>query len=230
MVAQSLLVVNSVLYYYFTSYTGYSKDFYYDGWNKPSQKTMLRALTNKVCSVYMGKFRRDGFASIGTDDRISQDDDKALPGYITTERLTWQAPISRQVHLQKIGSKRQQLHLVVNVEILARGGSLCVEVLHGETGEPLYEKQACKPITWYQVLASPQNGTCMTVAWTRGDTLPEPGKAGLRLRFHLIQARLYSFWVSPGQGSSNPFPWQSKNETQCETMPGYRIREVPTTT
>ena len=78
-------------------------------------------------------------------------------------------------------------HLFVNVD--CPGGELKAEVLdaNGKVIEP-FTLANCKPVSCDKTLAA--------VTWKNGDLSDVSGKP-VRLRFHMKNGRVYSFWVSP---------------------------------
>jgi hypothetical protein len=79
-------------------------------------------------------------------------------------------------------------HLFVNAD--ARGGELTAEVLD-EGGRPLpgLSRGDCVPVA--------ADKTLQAVKWKAGNDLAAAAGKAVRLRFHLRNARLFAFWVSP---------------------------------
>ena len=85
----------------------------------------------------------------------------------------------------------QGSHLFVNAE----AGELAVEVLD-ESG---FSAADCVPL--------PSSGTRRRVRWKERPSLEALTGKPVRFRFHLTNAKLYSFWVSPEpSGASHGFP------------------------
>jgi len=76
------------------------------------------------------------------------------------------------------------------VNVAAANGQLQVEVLD-ESGKPV------EPFTRSNCVAVSANTTLAPVKWTGADDLSAVANKPVRLRFHLSNGRLYSFWVSP---------------------------------
>lgn len=76
------------------------------------------------------------------------------------------------------------------VNLAAPQGELKVEVL-GEDGEPLgpYTQDRCVPVR--------ADSTLQRITWEGAEDLAPVAEQPVRLRFHLRNGRLYSFWVSP---------------------------------
>lgn len=85
-------------------------------------------------------------------------------------------------------------HLFVNAA--AAGGELRVEALD-EAGNPLgpCSRERCAPVTG--------DATQQAVTWGNGGNLAELAGRPVRLRFHLRDAALYSFWVSPDRSGAS---------------------------
>ncbi len=81
-------------------------------------------------------------------------------------------------------------HLFINSD--AAEGEIRVAVLT-EGGEriPAYHQDRCMPVT--------TNRTIQPVRWAEAFDLSELAGKPVRLRFHVTNARLYSFWVSPDE-------------------------------
>ena len=79
-------------------------------------------------------------------------------------------------------------HLFVNLDALQ--GELRVEIL-GTDGRPIapFAVDNCEPLY--------ADDTCQLVKWKTGDDLFALTEQPVRLRFHLRNAKLYAFWVSP---------------------------------
>lgn len=84
-------------------------------------------------------------------------------------------------------------YLFVNAD--ADGGEVRVEVLD-PSGRPIkgFGRSACRPIR--------ANGTTLPVTWSNGNLSRLAGKP-VRLRFHLRDASIYSFWVSPDSSGAS---------------------------
>lgn len=85
-------------------------------------------------------------------------------------------------------------HLFVNAA--AAGGELRVEALD-EAGNPLgnCSRERCAPVTG--------DATQQAVTWGNGGSLADFAGRPVRLRFHLRDAALYSFWVSPDRSGAS---------------------------
>ena len=85
-------------------------------------------------------------------------------------------------------------HLFVNAA--AAGGELRVEVLD-EAGNAIERRsrERCVPVTG--------DATQQAVTWGNGGGLAELAGRPVRLRFHLRDAALYSFWVSPDRSGAS---------------------------
>jgi len=132
----------------------------------------------------LATLRRDGFASMDAGPE---------GGVLTTRPLRFNGRF-----------------MFVNLKTNTPGGELRIEILHAD-GRPITvtkndTKQQLQPFTTnlFNPLAADQ--TLMGVSWQP----PAPGQPGMqdlsllagrtvRLRFHLRNASLYSFWVGPGQ-------------------------------
>jgi hypothetical protein len=193
MTTNSLLTVNDELWYYFTAGSGFNKaTWHYDGWTTPSMDRMPRSATHNKFQNFRVKFRRDGFASL---------DSNSGTGTITTERLSY----------KNKAAAASPLFLFVNVDFKGGSGWLCVDVLNAENRQPIegYNEGACKKVT--------QSGTCTIVQWTSKETLPDSA-SGVRLRFRMENAALYSFWVSPDNtGITQASAWDPG--TACRNIP-----------
>ena len=79
-------------------------------------------------------------------------------------------------------------HLFVNAD--ASQGELRVEVLEAD-GRPIapFVADSCEPLH--------ADDTCQPVKWKTGDDLSALTDRAVRFRFHLRNAKLYAFWVSP---------------------------------
>ena len=84
------------------------------------------------------------------------------------------------------------------VNAAARGGELRVEVL-GPEGRVLagYTAGACIPFS--------SDKTCAQICWRDGKDLSAFAGKPVRLRFHLKNGSLYSFWVSDDTGRSGGY-------------------------
>ena len=84
--------------------------------------------------------------------------------------------------------------LFVNVD--SEKGSLLVEVLdeHGNVFEG-FSRNDCLPVT--------ENSTKKAVRWKKQDSLAVFAGRIVRFRFVLENAKLYSFWISPGEGGES---------------------------
>lgn len=80
-------------------------------------------------------------------------------------------------------------HLFVNAD--AHGGTLSVEILDAKTSQPIppFVADGCRSVT--------AEGTRQRVLWDGAADLGALAGKTVRLRFHLRQASLYAFWVSP---------------------------------
>ena len=84
-------------------------------------------------------------------------------------------------------------HLFVNA---AAAGEVRVEVLDA-AGDPIerYSRDRCVPVTG--------DAAQQAVTWGNGGNLAEVAGRPVRLRFHLRDAALYSFWVSPDRSGAS---------------------------
>jgi hypothetical protein len=92
----------------------------------------------------------------------------------------------------------QAKYLFVNVDS-REGGELRVEILDqdGKVIQP-FTREECVPLT--------ADKTLLRVKWNGANELPKLAGRPVRFRFHLKNARLYAFWVSPdASGVSNGF-------------------------
>ena len=82
------------------------------------------------------------------------------------------------------------------MNVAAAGGELTVEVLD-EAGNAIEHlgRGRCVPVTG--------DATQQAVTWGNGGTLEEVAGRPVRLRFHLRDAALYSFWVSPERSGAS---------------------------
>jgi hypothetical protein len=88
-------------------------------------------------------------------------------------------------------------HLFVNAE--AKGGEVRVEVLDGE-GKVVapFTRENCEPLRG--------DGTLQAVRWQGGHDLAGVAGKPLKFRFHVQNAKLYAFWVSPeASGASHGY-------------------------
>lgn len=85
-------------------------------------------------------------------------------------------------------------HLFVNAG--ARGGELTVDVLDSK-GRVVkkFSRGNCLPVT--------ADKTLQPVRWKGGDDLSRLAGKSVKFRFHLKNARLYAFWVSPDRGGAS---------------------------
>ncbi|MBM4038117.1 MAG: hypothetical protein FJ290_06340 [Planctomycetes bacterium] len=143
-----------------------------------------------VCTTGLATLRRDGFASMDGD------------GTLTTRPVTFKGK-----------------HLFVN-----SAGELQAEVL-GEDGAPIapFTRDNCSvgPVGGASAPRVPssssrgaeppptteaRDSTCQPVRWKGADDLSALAGKPVRLRFHLKDARLYAFWVSPdASGASHGY-------------------------
>ncbi|HRT95476.1 MAG TPA: hypothetical protein P5532_13700 [Planctomycetota bacterium] len=89
-------------------------------------------------------------------------------------------------------------HLFVN-----SAGELQAEVL-GEDGQPIapFTRDACT----VGGASVPRDSTCQPIRWKGADDLAAVAGKPVRFRFHLKDARLYAFWVSPdASGASHGY-------------------------
>ena len=112
-------------------------------------------------AIYLGKLRRDGFASFRAGSE---------GGFVETRNLKWE------------GNR-----LFCNVD--AGGGELRVEVVpgRGSTGLSRWIGKMSRPIRGNQLRTE--------VTWDGVSDLQELKGEAIRLRFHLMDADLYSFWT-----------------------------------
>lgn len=115
----------------------------------------------------LATWRRDGFVSITNAARRSSGD----PGFVVTKPVVFTGK-----------------HLELNA-VTRDGGSIRVEVLDGETGQPLpgFELAKAKPIVGDQFRAEAH--------WAGGARLSTLNGRAVKLKFHLTGADLYSYWV-----------------------------------
>jgi hypothetical protein len=133
-----------------------------------------------ICSTGLATLRRDGFVSMDHPGpaRITRVRSSVSPGTLTTRPVRFTGR-----------------HLFVNVA--AKGGALRVEVLdrNGRVIPP-YSAVSCVPIR--------EDSTRIRVSWA-ADLAPLAGES-VRFRFHLSDAQLYAFWVSPSlDGASHGY-------------------------
>lgn len=85
-------------------------------------------------------------------------------------------------------------HLFVNAN--ARKGELSVEVLRPDgTALGAFGRENCVPLR--------VDSTCQQVSWTGTKDLARLSNHPVRFRFHLRQAQLFSFWVSPNESGAS---------------------------
>lgn len=82
---------------------------------------------------------------------------------------------------------------------IGEGGRLEIEILDREGNViPQFRKQACRPVH--------EDKTLIPVKWNDTESLSSIAGQPVRLRFHLKQGALYSFWVSPNEtGASHGY-------------------------
>lgn len=120
-----------------------------------------------------------GLATLRRDGFASMDAENK-PGFLTTRKVSFG------------GS-----YLFVNAD--SRGGELRVEIL-GDDGKPIdpFTKENCVPLV--------TDGTKSRILWRGAPNLDSLRGKTVRFRFHLTQARLFSFWVSKYEsGESDGF-------------------------
>jgi len=85
-------------------------------------------------------------------------------------------------------------YLFVNAD--AAGGELRAEILgkDGQVAAP-FSRANCEPVR--------EDGTIQMVQWRGAADLSALGERPVRLRFHLANARLYAFWVSPDSSGAS---------------------------
>ena len=117
--------------------------------------------------IGMGSMRLDGFAAMMTDEKA--DGDKA-PGIVVTKPLRFGADsLSINAETSPVG--------YVKAEIIdAKGNPL-----------PGYSIKECVPFSG--------DSTSAKLCWRDKPQVPDSGEAGLRIRFVLSDAKLYSFWI-----------------------------------
>jgi len=135
-----------------------------------------------VCSTGLATLRRDGFASMDAVD---------AEGTLTTRPVTFSGK-----------------HLFVNAD--ASKGEVRVEVLpvlfrgyrvrhvDGTLEPPIdgFDAKSCAPVT--------SDSTRTPISWQSGKDLSSLAGRPVQFRFHLKNARLYSFWIANGpNGASN---------------------------
>jgi hypothetical protein len=126
-----------------------------------------------ICSTGVAMLRRDGFASL------------AEPPPDAPVRRVWAAPhVPSSVTTRPIRFSGD--HLFVNVD--ARGGELSAEILDvgGRVVSP-FSRSNCRPIA--------DDTTRAELTWTGGN-MKELAGAPVRVRFYVVRALLYAFWVS----------------------------------
>jgi hypothetical protein len=85
-------------------------------------------------------------------------------------------------------------YLFVNAD--ARGGELTAEVLAPDgQALPGFATRNCLPVR--------VNSTCQRISWNGARDLARLRGRPVRLRFHAVKTRLYSFWISPHESGAS---------------------------
>jgi hypothetical protein len=144
-------VVGDELYFYYTAFKG-----------NEANKNPIGHWNGMYADASMGlaKLRRDGFASMETEDE----------GILLTRPV-------------KFTGK----HLFVNID--GTQGRLFVEIC-GKDGRALpgFTREECFPIS--------TNNTKQIVKWKNGDDLTSFANIPIRVKFYLVNTKLYAFWIS----------------------------------
>ena len=130
----------------------------------------------RTAAIGLGTLRRDGFVSY----------DAAADGTLLTKPIQFEAA--------------RRLHLNVN----AAAGHVGVEILRAFEYPDVSEREkvwkyagreACPDFTSTETIPITGDHLDATVAWARGEDLSAFAGQWIALRFHLRQAKLYSFWL-----------------------------------
>ncbi len=190
-------------------YAGFSRDGFH--WHRPYVKPLVGVSERKgdwnwgnvqsvggCCLVvgdqlYVYHSGRAGTGRLGKDSAFSDEGGTGLAvlrrdGFASMDAgHEWGTLTTRRVRFR--GSR-----LFVNLQ--APEGELRVELLDakGQVIAP-FSRDNCLPIRG--------DKTCQTVAWRGADDVSKVAGSPVRLRFHLRNGRLYSFWVSPNASGAS---------------------------
>jgi len=147
------------------------------------RKGVKGSTSSGVCSTGLATLRRDGFASM---------DALGTEGTLTTRPVKF---TGKHLFVNADASQGE-----IRVEILPvyfLGGRLVIQPGQ-ETAITGFDAASCVPVT--------KDSTRAGVTWKSGEDLSSLVDQPVQFRFHIKNARLYSFWVSPGDsGASNGF-------------------------
>jgi hypothetical protein len=187
---------------------GYSRDGFH--WSRPDRRPFI-APTGKFGDWNFANIQSAGGVCLVVGDRLyiyfsaragapsSRDSGKTFTGLATLRRdgfVSMDAdgtPRSLTTRLVRFRGKR----LFVNLDSTA--GEMRVEILDAHN-------EVVKGFSADDSLPLQTNNTLAGVRWRVGDDLSKLAGQPLKFRFHLRDARLYAFWVSPDErGSSNGY-------------------------